>query len=158
MDEQGSNTSPSTPSRLERAVRHAQLIERSGTIDASFDSLTDAIVVTGAELELPGPIIAYVNAAFVEMSGYDREELIGTDPRIMQGYDTDHAELARMKVSLLAGEPFEGSVLNYRKTGEEYIVGWAIVPIRDGDGAIRQWLSLQSDIMHDGRTARAEVA
>ena len=158
MDELGSNTASPTSSRLDRAFHLAQLIERSGTIGPNVDLLAEAIVVTGADLDPPGPIIAYVNSAFAEMSGYDREELVGTDPRIMQGYDTDHAELARMKASLLAGEPFEGSVLNYRKTGEEYVVGWAIVPIRGDDGAIRQWLSLQSDVMRDGRTARAAFA
>ena len=46
-----------------------------------------------ADLDEPGPRIAYANFAFTCLTGYALEEVIGRSPRFLQGPGTDRAEL-----------------------------------------------------------------
>jgi PAS domain S-box-containing protein len=145
---------PSTyAERIDRVSTYlARLSETELTPDL-FDDITDAVVVTDASIDKPGPTILYVNRAFEELTGYTRDELLGHSPRMLQGYDTDLCELARMKRALQHGECFAGSVLNYRKSGIEYVVGWAIAPVRDSAGKVKLWISVQNDVICDARNA-----
>ena len=49
----------------------------------------ESILITDAELDLPGPRIVFVNPAFTKMTGYTAEEVMGKTPRILQGPRTD---------------------------------------------------------------------
>lgn len=113
---------------------------------AAIDAVGEAILITGPELEPPGPRIEYVNPGFTRMTGYTSEEVLGLTPRVLQGPGTDRVMLARMRAALQAGDPFRGEAVNYRKDGTEYIVEWLITPVRDRDGRIAHWISAQRNI------------
>lgn len=147
--------SPTRSDRLVRAIGYADRLAAGETPDAVVEHVADAVLITDIWLEQPGPAITFANAAFERQTGYDRGELVGRSPRMLQGFDTDLLELARMRAALEAGGYFEGAVLNYRKSGLEYVIGWAIAPLRTEDGGIAQWLSVQSDVMADSRAARS---
>ena len=49
---------------------------------AAVEAAYDAVLITDAELKLPGPRIVYVNSAFTKMTGYSPEDIIGKTPRI----------------------------------------------------------------------------
>jgi PAS domain S-box-containing protein len=80
------------------------------------------------------------------MTDYTLAEVVGRSPRLLQGPGTDRAALDRMRATLVAGEPYQGEALNYRKDGSTYMVEWLITPVRDGDGRISRWVSAQRDI------------
>ena len=109
-------------------------------LKAAVEATGEAILITTAELDEPGPRIEYANAAFVRLTGYPLEEVIGRSPRFLQGPKTDRAELDRTRASLEAGEAFQGETLNYRKDGSTYMVEWLITPVRDADGRITHWV------------------
>ena len=111
-----------------------------------LDAARHAVVITGPAIDPPGPVIRYVNPAMQELTGYARDELVGATPRLLQGPGTDRSMLARMRDALAAGEGFHGEGINYRKDGSAYLVDWTIDPVRDADGAITAWLSIQRDI------------
>ncbi|SFM63907.1 PAS domain S-box-containing protein [Methylobacterium pseudosasicola] len=113
---------------------------------AAVEASGEAIVITSAELEDPGPRIEYTNPAFSRMTGYEAHEVVGLTPRLLQGPGTDRAIIDRMRAALLAGEPFQGEALNYRKDGSTYMVEWLITPLRDAGGCITHWVSAQRDI------------
>jgi PAS domain S-box-containing protein len=106
----------------------------------------ESIIITGAELDLPGPKIIFVNPAFTKMTGYAREEALGKTPRFLQGPKTDKTVLARLRRNLQAGETFEGEAVNYRKDGKEFDLEWQIAPIRDPQGKITHFVAIQRDI------------
>lgn len=106
----------------------------------------NAVVITTAQLEEPGPQIVYVNPAFCTQTGYSAEELIGRSPRILQGPKTDRAVLDRLRQQIARGAFFEGQTINYRKDGTPYLVLWNISPIRDERGRITHFVSVQRDI------------
>ena len=117
--------------------------------ELAVEQAYDSVVITTAELDPPGPTIVYVNDAFCRTTGYSREELIGATPRILQGPRTDRTELDRLRANLEAGERFEGSTINYRKDGSPYLVRWNISPLREAEGAINYFVSVQRDTTHE---------
>jgi len=106
----------------------------------------ESIVITDAELDLPGPRIVFVNPSFTKMTGYTEEEAIGKTPRILQGPLTDKAVLSRLRKNLELGEAFEGEAINYRKDGKEFYLEWQIAPIRNAGGKITHFVAVQHDI------------
>ncbi|MFH5806341.1 PAS domain-containing protein [Alienimonas sp. DA493] len=92
-------------------------------------TLDESVVITGPDLEEPGPEIRFVNEAFQRMTGYDWDEAVGRNPRMLQGPETDHGETERLKAQLRAGRPFRGEAVNYRKDGERYVVQWTAAPV-----------------------------
>ena len=110
------------------------------------DTVVEAIVITSAELDEPGPQIEYVNPGFTRMTGYRPDEVIGRTPRILQGPRTERSTMVRLRVTLEAGESYLGTSVNYRKDRTEFINEWLIVPFRDAEGRIVRWVSSQRDV------------
>ncbi|MBA2447694.1 MAG: PAS domain S-box protein [Chloroflexi bacterium] len=106
----------------------------------------EAIMVTTADLDQPGPLIVSVNPAFTRMTGYPAEEAVGRSPRILQGPKTDRAVLDRLRQSLTRGEPFHGEAINYRKDGTEFYLEWRVAPIRTEAGQITHFVATQQDV------------
>ncbi|MGN6718638.1 MAG: PAS domain-containing protein, partial [Candidatus Binatia bacterium] len=115
-------------------------------LDVAVDQAKEAVLITSADLDSPGPAILFVNPAFCAMTGYSREEILHKTPRILQGPKSDPAMLQRLREALCRGEPFSGETVNYRKDGSEYYVEWDITPIRAGDGEITHFLSIQRNV------------
>lgn len=111
-----------------------------------FDQSYNSIVITDAQIELPGPQFLYVNEAFTKITGYTLEELKGKTPRILQGKNTDMDLIAKLKKSLQNDEYFSGSTINYTKDGKEYFVEWNISPIKDENGKTIYFTSVQKNI------------
>ncbi|MDN7137207.1 diguanylate cyclase [Pseudidiomarina sp. 1ASP75-14] len=114
--------------------------------ELAVEQAYDSVLITTAELDLPGPQIIYANDAFCKKTGYSREELIGKTPRILQGPLTDRGVLQRLRQNLENGTRFEDSTVNYRKDGSTYVVHWSISPMRDNEGKITHFVSVQRDV------------
>lgn len=112
----------------------------------ALDGIGEAVIVTGAQLERPGPVIEHVNAAFSRMTGYSAEEVVGQTPRILQGPLTDRTVLARLRSDLETREAFQGTTINYRKDGSTYTLHWHITPLRNEAGELTHWIALQREI------------
>ncbi len=124
---------------------------------SAVEQVKESIVITDAELDLPGPRICFVNPSYSIMTGYTAEEAIGQTPRKLQGPRTDKAVLSRLRKNLEEGEVFEGEAINYRKDGTEFVLEWQIAPIRNADGKTTHFVSIQRDITKR-KEAEAEMA
>ncbi len=77
--------------------------------------------------------ITHANEAFVEMSGYTREELIGTPHCVLRHPDMPRAVFQELWDTLSAGQKWHGYVKNLRKDGGFYWVYASAVPnVREG--------------------------
>ncbi|PSQ95272.1 MAG: hypothetical protein BRD55_12215 [Bacteroidetes bacterium SW_9_63_38] len=112
----------------------------------AFKDASEAIVLTGTELDPPGPQILWVNPAFTEVTGYEPSEVLGQTPRLLQGPETDESELCRLRRRLDAEERFEGETVNYRKDGTPYTNHWSIAPVYGKRGGVKYWVSVQRDV------------
>ena len=78
-------------------------------------------------------IITHANEAFVEMSGWEREELIGAPHSILRHPDMPRVAFAGLWETLQRGEKWHGYVKNLRKNGGFYWVYATAIPnIRNG--------------------------
>lgn len=126
--------------------------ERAPLLQSAVDQTKEAVLITeAAPLEKPGPRITYVNPAFTKITGYESEEVIGRTPRILQGPDTEPWVLQRLRRCLEEGRRFEGEAINYRKDGTPYVNQWSIAPVKNEDGRITHWVSVQRDITDQRR-------
>ncbi|MBC7842041.1 MAG: diguanylate cyclase [Gemmatimonadaceae bacterium] len=115
-------------------------------LSAAVAHAYDAVMITDAVLDFPGPHILYVNSAFERMSGWSAAELATRTPRVMQGPDTDPATLQRLREALDSGSPFQGSAVNYRRDGSPFIMEWSISPVVGGDGRPQYFVAVQRDV------------
>lgn len=113
---------------------------------AAVDAAYDAVLITDAELDRPGPRIIHANPAFSRMTGYRLDEVLGESPRILQGPETDPAVMQRLRDDLEHGRHFEGTTKNYRKDGTAFEMEWTIAPVRDDDERITHYVALQRDV------------
>lgn len=111
-------------------------------------SYTDASARTVycTEVEVPFPegrlivsrtdlqgIITHANQAFIEMSGYQREALIGAPQYILRHPDMPRAAFRDLWETVMRGEKWHGYVKNLRKDGSYYWVYASVVPnVRGG--------------------------
>ena len=115
-------------------------------VQLALAQLRESVVITTKDLNEPGPLIVYVNQAFTRITGWKPEELIGKNPRILQGPKTTRKTLDRLRAQLEKGEAFEGEDINYRKDGTEFNIDWYIEPLRDAAGEINYWVAVQRDV------------
>ena len=133
------------------------LSHQGGALEVSIEQSDFPLCITSAALEPPGPTTLYVNEAFVRLTGYPREALIGSTPRLHQGPATDRAELDRLKSNLAAGDAFDGVVWNIRGDGTAYQVEWSVIPLRLRDGRIDYFASVQRDVTQGGTSRQALI-
>lgn len=77
----------------------------------------------------PKSRICYANEAFVKVSGYSREELMGQPHNLVRHPDMPVQAFQDMWATLQQGEPWTGLVKNRRKNGDHYWVRANVTPI-----------------------------
>ncbi|ELZ29753.1 signal-transducing histidine kinase/response regulator [Halosimplex carlsbadense 2-9-1] len=92
----------------------------------------------------PEGTIEYVNPAYAADTGYDRQEAVGLNPRIVKSGKHDDEFYDELWETILAGETWEAEIVNRRKSGELYHVDQTIAPIAD-DGEITHFVGIESE-------------
>lgn len=100
--------------------------------------------------------ILYVNDAFIDTTGYSREEAIGQTPRLIQSGKTAPEVYRVMRKMLESGKTWRGELINQRKDGSEFIETVTISPVRDADGKIYRYMAVKEDIT-DMRQAQDSI-
>lgn len=90
--------------------------------------------------------IEYVNPKFTEVSGYTLQEVKGKTPRVLKSGQTGDATYRQLWETILAGNTWNGELLNRRKNGELYWELVSISPVRDVQGSITHFVGVKEDI------------
>lgn len=90
--------------------------------------------------------IEYVNAAFEEQTGFTADEAVGSNANILQSGVHNDRFYERLWDTILSGEIWNGTIVNKRKNGEQYIVKQTISPITDEEGGIVRFVAINEDI------------
>ncbi len=120
---------------------------------AAFEASPTPMVVT--DPRRPDNPIIWSNAAFLTLTGYDRDELYGHNCRLLQGPLTDRATLDALRATTAQGGAFECELMNYRKDGTPFWNGMTISPVRDAAGEILYFFSAQADMTDKHRLEAA---
>lgn len=124
----------------------------------AISHLGEGVIITGDDLDWPGPIILFVNQAMCQITGYTADELIGQSPRILQGEETDSKALESIKQKLSAGQTCTVEMINYRKDGSPYDADLFITPLFDFQGQRTNFVSIHRDISERKRVEQALFA
>ncbi len=90
--------------------------------------------------------ITHVNDAFLALSGYTREELVGSTHRVVKSGQHPEAFYAAMWEALAHGRAWKGELQNRRKDGTPYWVDSVIIPFRGSSQAPEAYLDVSFDI------------
>ena len=112
----------------------------------AIDKANDVVLITTSELASPGPTVVYANEAFERVTGYKRSEIIGNNPRILQGEKTERLHLDELKNALSKSEPIRVLLTNYTKNGQEYFNEVDISPIINKKGETTHFVAIERDI------------
>jgi len=106
-----------------------------------FDSASDGITITDTR----GNILQ-VNPAFVAVTGYTREEILGKNPRMLQSGRQSPAFYEKMWHSINHTGQWQGEIWNRRKNGMEYPEWLTITAVKDDHGMVTNYVGTFSDI------------
>lgn len=114
---------------------------RTAIQTTALRAAANAIVITDRD-----GAIAWANPAFTRLTGYEVDEVLGRNPRLLKSGVQDAAFYARIWQTITAGEVWEGQVVNRRKDGSLYTEEMTITPVRGDDGAISHFIAVKQDV------------
>lgn len=103
--------------RMNMPVTNNEIVMKSGTI-----------LVTRTDLK---GVITFANDAFVEISGYSRDELLGENHNVVRHPDMPSIVFEEMWKTLKKGNPWHRLIKNRTKSGDYYWVSANIMPVFD---------------------------
>jgi PAS domain S-box-containing protein len=123
-------------------------------LSLAVEQSPSAVVITDDQAN-----IEYVNPAFVAISGYRAEEVIGRNPRMLSSGQVDRATYEALWHNLKQGLAWQGEFINRRKDGVLYTESVWISPVRQADGRVSNYLAIKEDISERKRMlAELELA
>jgi PAS domain S-box-containing protein len=118
-------------SKLSRAVTHSP----------------DSIVITNREGK-----IEYVNPRFTQITGYEREEVLGENPRFLNAGEQPKTYYKKLWDTILAGNEWRGEFKNRKKNGKRYWESASISPLLNESGEITHFVAVKEDITNRKKT------
>lgn len=107
---------------------------------------------------LPDNPIVFANEAFLKLSGYDRDEVVGQNCRFLQGPDTDPKSVSAIRDAVAARRDVAIDILNYRKDGTTFWNALFISPVANEKGELQFFFASQLDVsdrkLSEGRAQR----
>ena len=125
----------------------------SRLFDRALAEISQGVLIADPERK-----IVYANDAFVAITGFSREEILGQTCHFLHGADTDQSTVAEIRRALRARQPFAGEILNYRKTGEPFWNDLAITPIPDGRDGLSGFIGVTRDVTERWKAERERRA
>lgn len=124
-----------------RLSRQSEDHDRLRLAAAVFDSTHEGVVVTNS-----AGLIIHVNRAFMQITGYQQEEVLGANPSKFKSGRHGPEFYRQMYRSILSAGQWSGEIWNRRKSGEIYPQWQSIRSIKGDDGEIKHFVAVFSDI------------
>ncbi|MDD8019473.1 MAG: PAS domain S-box protein, partial [Bacteroidota bacterium] len=119
--------------------KHAEEVRLLQT--TALDSAANGVVIT----DLGGNIV-WVNKAFVKMTGYGFDEVVGKNPRLLKSGIQNNSYYTNLWSTIADGNVWSGEVTNRRKDGTLYTEEMTITPVRGTTDNITHYVAVKQDI------------
>lgn len=116
----------------------------SGSLRAWIHRTPIATIVTDNR-KADNPIVE-VNEAFLALTGYSRDEVVGKNCRFLAGLGTEPEAQGVLREAVADGEPTIVELTNYRKDGTPFRNAVMLAPVFDEDGAVCMFIGSQMDV------------
>jgi PAS domain S-box-containing protein len=111
---------------------------------AAIEQSHEAVLIADTEAR-----ILYVNPAFERVTGYTSAEVVGENPRILQGGAHPASFYTAMWGALTAGQSWVAEFTNRRKDGSLFQEQAHIFPVHDADGTIVSYVAVKHDVTRE---------
>lgn len=91
-------------------------------------------------------IITFVNDEFCKISGYSKEELIGSNHNIVRHPDVPASKFKLLWDTIKAKNIYKSTVRNLTKNKKTFYVNTTVVPILDECGEIEEFIAIRYDV------------
>lgn len=126
------------------AIKSAGGKEERMSLSSMIDNSAVAAVISNPRL--PDNPIIECNAAFEELTGYARDEIIGRNCKFLAGPDTEPGLTAQIVTAINERRPVLVEILNYKKDGTSFRNAVLVAPIFDADGELEYFLGSQMEV------------
>ncbi|MFQ5519327.1 MAG: PAS domain S-box protein, partial [Mariprofundus sp.] len=130
-----------------QAELEAKVKERTAELSrlqAAIEQTHEIVLITDRDA-----VIQYVNPAFEKISGYSTEEVVGRRASLVKSGEMSQDFYKHMWDTILAGRSWQADLTNRNKAGELYEVEQAISPIKNEQGNITGFVSVQRDVTEE---------
>ena len=118
-----------------------QIEDRLKLLASVFTFAHEGIIITDANND-----IIDVNDAFVEITGFSHDEVLGKNPKILQSGHNNEKFYAEMWESLKSKGVWRGELLNRKKSKEEYVQNSTISVVYNERGMAKNYIAIFTDI------------
>lgn len=115
-----------------------------------FEQSRDSVVITD-----PEGIIVDCNQAYTEITGYSREEALGTTPRALKSGRHDNDFYIQMWRAISKNGIWSGEIWNRKKDGELFPAWLRITAVKDAEGRIVNYVGTISDLTAEKQSAES---
>ena len=138
------------------AAAPAGLGDRNELAAIAVERTRMPMVITDAR-QADQPIVL-ANRAFLDLTGYAAEEVIGRNCRMLQGPETSREAVSKLRQAVAEGREIEIEVLNYRKDGSSFWNQLSISPVYDDAGRLLYFFGSQIDVTELRRVSGLEAS
>ena len=128
--------------RLTGSLLHEQ--GRGDPFAAAIRATRMAMIITDPR-QSDNPIV-FANDAFLKLSGYARDEVMGRNCRFLQGPQTDRRAIAAVRDAIEANTDVSIDILNYRRDGTQFWNALYLSPVRSQAGETQFFFASQLDV------------
>lgn len=125
----------------EDVTERKQVEEQRRLALSVFQSSHDGIMITNA-----ASVILDVNRAFTELTGYSRDEAVGSSASLLNSGHHDREFFRRLFEELARQDYWQGEIWNRTKAGAISVVLMTISAVRDSDGNLTHYVGVFTDI------------
>ncbi len=136
---------PDTAARTRSELLIEKLREQGGVFVEAVRLTRMPMIVTDATL--PNNPIIFANDAFIRLSGYTFDELMGQEPHFMNGPATDPDSIREYEDAMDRGEDANVEILQYKKDATPFRAMLFASPLVDGQGATRHHFLSYLDVI-----------
>ncbi len=111
------------------------------TFKSVLDVTANGIIITDAE----GKIV-WVNKAFISITGYEQDEALGKNPRLLKSGIHTEPFYKKLWDTILNGEVWQGEIVEKKKDGSLYSSLETITPVKNEKDEIQNFIAINTDI------------
>ncbi|WP_335341013.1 MULTISPECIES: histidine kinase famiy protein [Sphingomonas] len=128
----------------ESVISHPGLDERGNVFFAAIEMTRMPMILT--DPNLPDNPIVFANKAFLDLTLYEENEILGRNCRFLQGANTDRETVSELREAIRTGSSVAAEILNYKRDGTPFWNAVFIGPVYDQSGKLAYQFASQLDV------------
>lgn len=137
----------------ESTITTPGLDDRGGVFFAAIEMTRMPMILT--DPNLPDDPIVFANKAFLDLTGYEEDEVLGRNCRFLQGAQTDRESVAELREAIAAHRSVAVEIMNYRRDGSPFWNAVFIGPVYDTAGKLLYFFASQLDVTRRRNTEQS---